>query len=210
MNTDDLFRDSYIAFDLETSGFSPKRDDILQVGIIDIIEGSESGEETSFIVNPNFPNAYEVPRKITELTGLTSLEVSTKGLDPKMVIPMVAERLHVAYNVTHNGIAFDKPFFEAACRKYGVLAPWKGYWLDTAVIYKASKTDKLPMLGVYSTLAEFAVEVRRPIKGLKYNLAYCCWDYGIDISDLSMHRADSDCVATYRLYEQMKEDMMGM
>ena len=210
MDVDDLFRDSYIAFDLETTGFSPRQDDIIQVGIIDIIEGSESGDTTSYLVNPNFPDAFVVPRKITELTGITSLEVSTKGLDPKMVIPMVSERLQRSYIVTHNGIAFDKPFFENACRKYGALAPWKGYWLDTAVIYKANKLDMLPMLGVYSTLAEFSEEVKRPVKGMKWNLAYCCWDYSVDISDLSMHRADSDCIATYRLYEEMKEDMMGM
>ena len=43
--------ESYVSFDLETTGLNPKRDRIIEVGAIKIINGKEV-DHRSFFVNP--------------------------------------------------------------------------------------------------------------------------------------------------------------
>ena len=165
MNLEDVFPGDYLAFDLETTGFSPTKNDIIQIGIVEVVEGTAACEGESYLMNPSYPDFFRVPKEITELTGISSMDVSVKGMDPRTLIPMISDRLCHSPIVTHNGIAFDRRLFNEACGEYDAMRPWNGYWLDTAVIYKAMKLAMLPMLGVYDTMVEFAVEVRRPIRG---------------------------------------------
>lgn len=209
MNLTDVFPDSYFVFDLETTGFSSRNDDIIQIGILEVEYGSLFDDAYSYIVNPNFPGSFTVPDHITEITGITSEKVSIDGIDPAFIIPLIAERLRHNPIVAHNGIRFDKQFLEVACRRFGTLAPRDGLWLDTAAIYKAMQMDSMSLLDASDTFYEFGVKILgRRVKGLKYNLAHCCDDLGIDTADLRLHRADSDCVATYRLFEQLREELI--
>ena len=209
MNIEDIFPENYVVFDLETTGFSPTQNHIIQIGIVEVEERDASGGENSFLMNPNYPYSFRVPEQITELTGITSREVSEQGLDPAILIPTISDILCHTPNVTHNGIKFDRAFFNSACRQYDCMMPWNGYWLDTAVIYKATKLDAIPMMGIYETMVEFAKTISRPVRGLKYNLPHCCRDLGVDIADLTLHQAASDCIATHRLFEQLREDLLG-
>ena len=209
MKLQDAFPDSYTVFDLETTGFSSVNDDIIQIGILEVEYGSLFDDAHSYIVNPNFPGEFAVPANITDLTGITSEQVSIDGIDPAFIIPRIAERLRHTPIVSHNGIRFDKPFLEVACRKYYVLAPRDGLWFDTAALYKAMKTDLISMLEYSDTFCEFGAKILdRRVKGLKYNLAHCCNDLGIDTADLCLHRADCDCEATHRLFEALREELI--
>lgn len=209
MNLDKVFSEDYIAFDLETSGLSKRRDDILQIGLV-VVEDTDFIDTTdSILVNPNYPDNYRVPHVITELTGITSRMINEQGGDPRTIIPEVSEMIRDSTIVTHNGIAFDKPFFEVACSKYDTMAPWNGRWQDTAVLYKSMKLNELDMLALYETFVDFAKEVTRPIKGLKYNLRWCCDELGVPVADIDWHDALADSVATHRLFEQLREDLMG-
>lgn len=209
MRLEDVFKEDYLAFDLETSGLSKRRDDILQIGIV-IIEDMDFIDVTdSILVNPNFPNDYSVPKKITELTGITSRMINEQGTDPAATFPVISDMIRDYTIVTHNGIAFDKPFWEVACRKYDAMAPWNGRWMDTAVLYKSMKLNEIGLLSLYETFVDFAKEVTRPIKGLKYNLRWCCDDLGVDVADINWHDALADSIATHRLFEQLREDLMG-
>lgn len=209
MNLDKVFSENYIAFDLETSGLSKIRNDILQIGIVVVEDTDFIDVSDSIFVNPNYPDDYQVPHVITKLTGITSKIINEHGTDPATTIPEVAGLLRGNTIVTHNGIAFDKPFFEVACRKYDAKAPWNGRWQDTAVLYKSMKLNELDQLALYETFVEFAKAVTRPIKGLKYNLRLCCDELGVDVADINWHEALADSTATHRLFEQLRDDLMG-
>jgi len=209
MILDDVFVEDYVAFDLETSGFSKVRDDILQVGVLavtseDFIEG-----EYSYLVNPNFPGNYKVPKVITELTGITSKMINEQGQAPEEVASVVNEMIRDETIVTHNGIAFDKPFWEVFCRKYDIMAPWNGRWQDTAMLYKGMVTNTIGMLSLYETFVDYVKEVNMPIRGVKFNLKFACDELGVDVSDINWHTALADSIATHRLFEQLRLELMG-
>jgi DNA polymerase III epsilon subunit-like protein len=209
MNLTDAFPDSYTVFDLETTGFSSMNNDIIQIGILEVEDHTPIGDAVSYLVNPNFPWSFNVPGHITDLTGIESMRVSLDGIDPAFIIPLIAEKLRHTPIVSHNGIKFDKQFLEVACRKYHILAPRDGLWLDTAALYKAMRMGEMSLLNDSGTFYEFGVKILdRRVKGLKYNLVHCCNDLGIDVADLCLHRADADCYATYRLFEALREELM--
>jgi len=209
MNPIDAFPDSYTVFDLETTGFSSMTDDIIQIGILEVEDHAPIDEAYAYIINPNFPGMFIVPDHITDLTGITSEQVSINGIDPAFIIPIIAGKLRHTPIVSHNGIRFDKQFLEVACRRFNTLAPRDGVWLDTAALYKAMKMDSMSLLDASESFFEFGGKILgRRVKGLKYNLAHCCDDLGIDVSDLRAHRADADCEATHRLFEALREELI--
>ena len=209
MKLKNAFPDSYTVFDLETTGFSSMNDDIIQIGILEIEDHEPVGDAVSYLVNPNFPGSFDVPEHITDITGIPSYMIFASGIDPAFIIPIIAEKLRHTPIVSHNGIRFDKQFLEVACRKYDALAPRDGLWLDTAALYKAMRMDEMSLLNDCETFYEFGSKILdRRVKGLKYNLAYCCNDLGVDTFDLYLHRADCDCEATYRLFEELREELI--
>jgi len=210
MNPTDAFPDSYTVFDLETTGFSSMNDDIIQIGVLEVEDHTPIDEAYAYLVNPNFPCRFIVPDHITEITGITSKQVTDDGIDPAFIIPLIAEKLRHTPIVSHNGIKFDKQFLEVACRRFDALAPRDGLWLDTAALYKAMKMDSMSLLDASESFFEFGVQILgRRVKGLKYNLVHCCDALVIDVSDLRAHRADADCEATYRLFEALREICVG-
>ena len=81
---DQTLQDTYVVFDLETTGFSPIQDKIIEIGAVKVEHGAIT-ERFSTFVNPKIP----IPFKITDLTGITDdmvmdaepVEESPKFLD---------------------------------------------------------------------------------------------------------------------------------
>ena len=58
---------TYVALDLETTGLSPMRDQILEIGAARVENGEITGTYETFV-----DSGAEIPERITDLTGITA------------------------------------------------------------------------------------------------------------------------------------------
>lgn len=220
MNWNDIFdHDSYSVFDLETSGLSPEIDHIIEIGLLEI-HNNRPRSPISWVVNPNFPDAFHVPTEVTIKTGITDTEL-TYGADPRELFPSFMQRIRWLPVWGHNIVRFDCAFIDGECKRMCMIPPPKETWFDTAAIFKAwrltlpdqkwkQEPGVLDELENYSTFYDWSMYIlSKPIKGLYYNLPFCCETLGIDTSDIKFHRAGGDCIATYRVKEALKKLILG-
>lgn len=105
------YAENYVVFDLETTGLSPARDEIIEISGIKVQNGTVEGE-FSTLVNPNMP----IPRAASRVNGITDEMVKNA--------PPLAEALAAfldfageAVLVGHNIHSFDLPFVYAGAAK---------------------------------------------------------------------------------------------
>ena len=106
-------RDSYVVFDLETTGFSPVANRIIEIGAVKVADGKIT-EKFSTFVNPQVP----IPYRIEELTGINDNMV----LDAPTIETILPEFLKFCEGcvmVAHNA-SFDMSFIEENCRRLGL------------------------------------------------------------------------------------------
>ncbi len=96
---------TFVIFDIETTGFSNKNDRITEIGAVKI-ENFEIVDRFSALVNPEM----EIPYKIQELTGITN-EMVKKEPTIKDILPRFLEFVGDAYLVAHNA-EFDMGFIK--------------------------------------------------------------------------------------------------
>ena len=101
--------DTYVVFDLETTGFSPIKDKIIEIGAVKVEHG-EITDKFSTFVNPKVP----IPFQITQLTGITD-QMVIGAPDIETVLPQFLEFIGDAALVAHNA-SFDVSFIEQNCR----------------------------------------------------------------------------------------------
>lgn len=100
----------YLAFDLETTGTEPLRDEIIEIGAVRISDGI-LGEEFSALVKPSRP----LPRLISELTGITAQDLA-EAPPLTEVLPKFLDFMGDSVLVAHN-IEFDYAFLKRAARR---------------------------------------------------------------------------------------------
>ncbi|MDY2814720.1 MAG: PolC-type DNA polymerase III [Dorea sp.] len=101
--------DTYVVFDLETTGFSPIKDKIIEIGAVKVEHG-EITEKFSTFVNPKIP----IPFQITQLTSITD-QMVMDAPDIENVLPHFLDFIGDAALVAHNA-SFDVSFIEQNCR----------------------------------------------------------------------------------------------
>src|SRR5699024_9974464 len=100
---------SFVVFDIETTGFSPAANKIIEIGAVRVEEGKITDRFSSF-VNPQVPISF----KIENLTGINdSMVVNERTID--QVLPEFLEFSRGAVMVAHNA-SFDMSFIEKNCR----------------------------------------------------------------------------------------------
>ena len=112
-SADMAFNDEYVAFDLETTGLSPRRDRIIEIGAVRMKQGKEIDRFQTF-VDPQ----QRLEKETTDLTGIT--EEMLKGA-PKIeeILPKFLEFVGDRVLVAHNA-RFDTTFIARACSQLGI------------------------------------------------------------------------------------------
>lgn len=99
------FNDTYVVFDLETTGLSPVNDHIIEIGAVKI-SGGRITERFSTFVNPHVP----IPFQIENLTGINDKMVEdARGIEE--VLPEFLDFCKDAVMVAHNA-GFDVSFIK--------------------------------------------------------------------------------------------------
>ena len=101
--------DTYVVFDLETTGFSPIKDKIIEIGAVKVEHG-EITDKFSTFVNPKVP----IPFQITQLTSITD-QMVIGAPDIEKVLPQFLEFIGDAALVARNA-SCDASFIEQNCR----------------------------------------------------------------------------------------------
>lgn len=163
----------FIVFDLETTGLNPKRDEIIEIGAIRVHRDSGLQETFQTLVKPR----RNIPRKITELTGISQSMVDRGGALPAIALRdfagFIGDLPLVAFNA-----AFDMAFLAKSARKHHI-----------AIGNSSSCALKM---------------ARRAWPGrASYRLAALAEDH--NLSHEGTHRALGDCTRTVVIYTAAAE-----
>ena len=105
------FQEGYVVLDIETTGTSLEKDEIIEIGALKVESGAVT-EEFSMLIRIN----GEIPVEIQKLTGITEQELQSMGRPLEEVLEKLFEFAENRIIVGHN-VAFDYNFIRAACRK---------------------------------------------------------------------------------------------
>lgn len=134
--TDYSVEDSFVVFDIETTGFSPVKNHITEIGAVKVKAGQIVDRFSTF-VNPTEP----VPYRITVLTGITDDMVKDAPVIDE-VLPQFLEFIGDSIPVAHNA-GFDTSFIRENARRLNL--PFSETYVDTLELSR----ELLPHLAKY-------------------------------------------------------------
>ena len=126
----------FVAFDLETTGLKPSKEEITEIGAA-IFRGGEVVDKFNLLVNPGKP----IPYQITELTGITDAMVKDQPTLAEALPQFLAfcgDRPLCAHNAD-----FDMSFIMAGCKKLGI--DYHPTYVDSLIMAQ----NLMPELGKY-------------------------------------------------------------
>jgi CRISPR-associated protein Cas2 len=180
------FPTSYVIIDIETTGLGPTTADIIEIGVLKIIDGEVMDSFQSLVRAEK-----SVPDSIIGLTGITDEDLSEDGKELIDVITTFKEFVGEMPLVAHN-MPFDLSFLNVAFEKNGLerLANQK---IDTLALAKRI----CPNLDSYK-LGELSKHL-----GLESNY--------LNGEENRLHRSMGDCHITNLLFQKlMKMEQVGL
>ena len=130
------FDDPYVVFDIETTGFSPLSDRIIEIGAVKVVNGTITDKFSTF-VNPDIP----IPFRIEQLTSINdSMVLPAPKIDK--VLPDFLKFCEGCALVAHNA-SFDVSFIAHNAEELGL--PFDPTVLDTVTLARVL----LPQLNRY-------------------------------------------------------------
>jgi CRISPR-associated protein Cas2 len=106
----------YVVIDIETTGFSPEKNEILELAAIKI-ENGEMQDKFSALIKIE----GQIPKKIEDLTGITNTIATESGVSLPHALSLFLEFIGTDPLVAHNA-RFDIGFLNAACRRHALNA----------------------------------------------------------------------------------------
>ncbi len=108
----DFMVDDYVLVDIETTGLSPQRDDIIEIGAIKV-KDNKVVDTFNTLINIG----RDIPPFITSLTGISTDMIEKEGKEPAEVLRDFYEFSKENILVGHN-VNFDINFIYDKCEKY--------------------------------------------------------------------------------------------
>ena len=127
------FPGEYVAVDLETTGTSPRWDEIIEIGAVRV-RGGEVVESYQQLINPGF----EIDPYVVALTGITD-EMVSDAPAIEDALPKFADFLGVSVMVGHNIASFDSNFLYDAGERSG--RPVRNDFVDSMRIARKLHRD---------------------------------------------------------------------
>ena len=175
--------DKLVLFDTETTGLQFSRDEIIEFAavVVELVDGAPKVTREYDELISLAPGGF-VPPKITELTGISTMDLMQKGLPKTRVCRDIAEMfagntLLLAYNAH-----FDLSFLFYMLLRSGDPTILKG-------------KDKLDLLTVYRDRHSFP-----------HKLCNAIDVYGLSGKVVNSHRAVDDVIATVAVMEEMEKE----
>lgn len=115
-----------LGLDLETSGLEAKNDRIIEIGVV--LWCTQTHRPIQVYSDLIRWDDLQVSDEVTRITGITTQEILTFGVDLAYALGRVAEiAKHADYIVAHNGNEFDKKFLDEAWKIHSeskLTLPW--------------------------------------------------------------------------------------
>ena len=124
---------TFVVFDIETTGFSPINNRIIEIGAVKVVDGEITDRFSSF-VNPDVP----IPFRIEQLTGINdNMVLDSPQID--VVLPQFLEFCQNSTLVAHNA-SFDMSFIIENCNRLGIANDFT--YVDTVGIARVLLPDQ--------------------------------------------------------------------
>lgn len=173
--------DSFVAFDVETTGLSTKIDSIIEIGAIKVLDGHVIEEKEFIFQELVKPFDRKISNKITEITGISQDDV--KDARPMWeVTPDFLDFIDDMILVGYNSIAFDSKFLARAGRYSNIVISNKHF-------------------DVMRYAQKFAVQLGLDQKRIKLSDL----SEKLEIKNPRAHRALADAITTARIFLKLKE-----
>ena len=172
--------DSFVAFDFETTGLSPAKDTIIEVGAIKVINNKVSEAKKYAFVEFVKPFGSKVTPKITKITGIKATDV----VDARQAWEVIPDFLEFAEGlplVGFNNKRFDNLFLERAGRYSNIIIKNKTF---DVMDYANALKSKFPA-------------------GQKFNLGDL--SKVLSIKNPEAHRAYADAITTAKVLIKLKK-----
>lgn len=172
--------DTFVAYDLETTGLSPKTDAIIEIGAVKVCGGQVI--ESKEYVFQEFVKPYKkgIREEVTELTGITKEDVK----DARQMWDVFRDFMTFADGcilVGYNNVRFDSRFLVRAGRYANVI-------MDN------------PQFDVMKYAEEFRTRLGLTEKKISLEML----SRKLDIENPEAHRALADAITTARVFLKLK------
>lgn len=105
----------FVVFDLETTGLDPIKNEIIEIGAIRVNRDSVNHDTFQALIKP----AKNVPKKITELTGISQTMLDAEGEPIEETLREFLDFVGGLHLVSFNA-DFDMPFLQNAAAKHSI------------------------------------------------------------------------------------------
>jgi DNA polymerase III epsilon subunit-like protein len=213
----------YLVFDLETLGFDPARDMIVQLGFClvrdcEVVHDLWDTDSSAMILK--WPaECFEGRDGAINVHGITPEKSAAEGVDPDEVFGIVEDVVAYANKegmqfCGHNLFAFDHGFLKRAMSDRGKkMDISQDSLIDTAMIVKAMQLGMKPDVderaySYYARVKQFRA------RGVYYNLdRHCVKRFGLDakhgVDPDAAHDAGYDCWMTHLVVEELNKIIRG-
>lgn len=183
---DTLFErfDNIIVLDTETTGFSPRREEIIELAMLRISRGGETQEYDNFI---RLSSGRSIPPKIVELTGITDAMLENEGVGKEEACADLAEMLSldrpllVAYNAQ-----FDLGFLYYFLNGFGKAGVLKNVqMLDALTVYRDRRPFPHKLCNAVEAYSLVSQNTHRAIDDTKATYELLC---AMDAEEPDLHR----------------------